>query len=152
MNKKDEPTRRDPHPELQSPSTDLDLEAKISLAEQAVIARDERIRRRGALIVHRVQDSVLKHAGAGVAAVAGGLLLTWLLGRRGGGRPARPEPAEGLAREAGFSLAGLLPLVWPLIPRKVRRGVTPGMASTMLALVTPVLSWALGRRRRPSRS
>lgn len=151
MNKNDEPARRDPHPELGSPSTDLDLEAKISLAEQAVIARDERIRRRGALIVHRVQGSVLKHAGAGVAAVAGGLLLTWLLGRRGAGH-ARPVPPEGLAREAGFSLAGLLPLVWPFMPRKVRRTVTPGMASTMLAVVTPLLSWALGRRRRPSRT
>ena len=140
--------RRESHTTAASPSRVLDLDARIALAEQAVIARDERIRLRGAVIVDRVQNGVLRHAGVGVAAVAGGLLLTWLFGRQGADR-SRPGPWAGAAREAGFSLAGLLPLVWPFMPRKVRKHVTPGMASTLLAFAAPLLSWVLGSRRRP---
>jgi hypothetical protein len=145
----DTAARRDPHPELHTPPPDLDLEAKIARAEQAVIERDERIRLRASLIVHRTQQGMLRHAGIGVAAAAGGLLLTWLLGRHG--TTPRPEPVQVAAREAGLSLAGLLPIVWHFMPRKVRTHVTPGMASTLLALLTPLLSWALDRRRQPAR-
>lgn len=146
----DNPKRRDAHPELMAPSMDLDLEARIALAEQAVIERDERIRARTGVIVHRVQHGLLKHTGVGLAAAVGGLALTWFLSHRNG-RRVPPDPIETVAREAGFSLAGLLPLVWPFMPRKVRRHVTPGMASTLLAVVMPLVSLALGRGLRRSR-
>ena len=75
-------TERNPYPEARSPIAVLDLEARIVLAEQAVIARDERIRRRSRMIVHRVQDGVLRHAGSGIVVAAGTVVLSWLLGRR----------------------------------------------------------------------
>lgn len=143
--------RRNPHPEACAPSTDLDLEAQIALAEQAVIARDDRIRRRSAMIVHRVKHGVLRHAGSGIAVAAGTVVLSWLLGRRAPRPPAPPPPteAEGIARDAGFSLASLLPLVWPLMPYSIRRRVTPAMASTAIAFAAPLIG-RLFRRKRPA--
>jgi len=142
--------RRNPHPEARSPIADLDLEAQIVLAEQAVIARDDRIRRRSSMIVRRVQHGVLRHAGSGIAVAAGTVILSWLLGRRAPRPPAPPPPteAEGIARDAGFSLASLLPLVWPLMPHSVRRRVTPAMASTAIAFAAPLFA-RLFRRKRP---
>ena len=124
------------------------LQARIALAEQAVIARDERIRGRARDIADRLQGSALRNAGVGAAAGAGALLLSWLLGRRHGPAPAaRPEArAEECAREAGLSLAGLLPLVWPFMPRKVRASVTPGLASAVLAILAPLAGRLFGRR------
>ena len=145
-------TERNPYPEARSPIAVLDLEARIVLAEQAVIARDERIRRRSRMIVHRVQDGVLRHAGSGIVVAAGTVVLSWLLGRRMPRAPApAPTPAEGLARDAGFSLASLLPLVWPLMPRAVRRRVTPAMASTVIAFAAPWVARLFRRRRRAPR-
>jgi hypothetical protein len=144
--------QRNPHPEARSPIADLDLEARIVLAEQAVIARDERIRRRSRMIVHRVQHGVLRHAGSGIAVAAGTIVLSWLLGRRTPRAPApAPTPAEGIARDAGFSLASLLPLIWPMMPLAVRRRVTPAMASTAIAFAAPWFA-RLFRRRKPERS
>jgi hypothetical protein len=141
---------RNPHPEARSPIADLDLEARIVLAEQAVIARDDRIRRRSRMIVHRVEHGVLRHAGSGIAVAAGTVVLSWLLGRRTPRAPGpAPTPAEGLARDAGFSLASLLPLVWPLMPQALRRRVTPAMASTAIAFASPWVA-RLFRRRRPA--
>jgi hypothetical protein len=139
--------RNAPRPGRPLQLIDLDLDARIARAEQAVIERDERIRQRSALIFHRVQHGVVRHAGLGVAAAAGGALLAWLLGRTDPGSRG-PDPWSDTARGAGFSLAGLLPLVWPFMPRKVRRHVSPGTASTFLAVVMPLVTWALGRRRR----
>jgi hypothetical protein len=141
--------RRNPHPEARSPIADLDLEAQIVLAERAVMARDDRVRRRSRMIVHRVQDGVLRHAGSGIAVAAGTVVLSWLLGRRSPRAPAPPPTeAEGLARDAGFSLASLLPLVWPMMPRALRRHVTPAMASTAIAFTAPLFGRLFRRKRR----
>jgi hypothetical protein len=151
MTKTSSDDRKNPHPEAASPIADVDLEAQIVLAEQAVIARDERIRRRGRMIVRRVHDSTVRHAGSGIAVAAGTLVLTWLVGRRFPRAPAPPpSEAEGIARDAGFSLASLLPLVWPMMPRQVRRHVTPTMASTAIAFTAPLIG-RIFRRSRPAR-
>jgi hypothetical protein len=144
---------RNPHPEARSPIADLDLEARIVFAEQAVIARDDRVRQRSGMIVRRVQHGVLRHAGSGVAVAAGTVVLTWLLGRRMPRSPAPPPPteAEGIARDAGFSIASLLPLVWPLMPHGVRRRVTPAMASTAIAFTAPLFARLFRRKRPPPR-
>jgi hypothetical protein len=50
-----------------------------------------------------------------------------------------------------LSIASLVPLVWPLLPRAWRRLVTPGMASTGLAIVAPLVARLFRRRgRRPA--
>jgi uncharacterized iron-regulated membrane protein len=120
-----------------------------------VIARDDRIRRRSRALVKRVQRGVVRHAGSGLAVAAGAGLVTWWLGRRRPGEPPAPPPAppsesEHIAREAGLSIASLLPLVWPYMPKALRRSVTPGTASTVLAMVAPLAARLFRRRRRPA--
>jgi len=45
-------------------------------------------------------------------------------------------------------LAGLLPMLWPLLPRAWRRGVKPETAGTLLTFLAPVLGKLF--RRKPS--
>ncbi len=149
---------RNPYPETSSPSTDLDLEAQIVLAEAAVIARDARIRRRSRALVQRVERGVVRHSLSGLAVAAATGLVTWWLGRRRPGDPPpapapapdKPSGAEHFAREAGLSIASLLPLVWPYMPRALRRAVSPGTASTVLAIVAPLVARLFRRKRTPA--
>jgi hypothetical protein len=146
-------------PRLSPPVVELDLDAQIALAERAVIARDARIRRRtDALVVH-VKREALKHAGGGLLLGVGTVALTWWLNRlsRRHAAPAAaaatPEPAapssfEHLLRDAGLTLASLLPVLWPMLPRAWRRVVTPGTASTLLTFIAPLLGRLLRRRTR----
>jgi hypothetical protein len=139
-----------PHPETSEAVSGLDLDLQIALAEQALIEREARIRRRTRTISSRVQNSVLRHAGSGVFVAAGTVVLAWLLGRRAPAPAPRrpPSEAEGIARDTGLSLATLLPIVWPLMPRALRARVTPAMASTALAFASPLIARLFGRRRR----
>ncbi|MET0382534.1 MAG: hypothetical protein ABW032_03840 [Burkholderiaceae bacterium] len=133
---------------------DLDLDMQIALAEQAVIERDERIRRRADTVVRRVKSNVLRHTGGGLLAGAATVLLAWWFKRRGaaaappGRHPAAGAPSEGehLARDAGLSLAGLLPLIWPFMPHAVRRSVTPGTVGSVLAFISPLISRLFRRK------
>jgi hypothetical protein len=148
-------SKRNPHPETSAPVTDRDLEAQIVAAEAAVIRRDERIRRRAHSLVHRTRREIVRHAGSGLAVAAGAGLVTWWLGRRHPHQPApnapppdKPTIGEHFVREAGLSIASLLPLLWPYLPRNVRRTVTPGTASSVLAVVAPLFARLFRRRRR----
>jgi len=151
-------SKRNPHPETSAPITNLDLEAQIVAAEAAVIARDDRIRRRTHALVHRTKREIVRHAGSGAAVAVGAGLVTWWLGRHRshdapppGPPPDKPSFSEHLVREAGLSLASLIPLVWPMLPRAWRRLVTPGMASSGLAIISPLIARLFrGRRRRPA--
>ncbi|MEP6503440.1 MAG: hypothetical protein ABJD97_08930 [Betaproteobacteria bacterium] len=147
---------RNPHPETSSPISDLDLEAQIVRAELAVIARDRRIRHTSDALVRRVKRTALKNAGGGALLGLATVGLTWWLNRR---RPAAPAPApaaapeseshstyEHLLHDAALMLGGLLPVLWPLLPRHLRRNVTPGTASTVLAFFAPLVGRLFRRR------
>jgi hypothetical protein len=144
---------RNPHPETSAPITDLDLEAQIVLAERAVLARDARIRRRTGALVARVKHGALRHAGGGLLLGLGTLALTWWLRRRNppadaapAAAPSPPSETESVLRDAGLSIAGLLPLIWPLLPRSFRRTVTPGTAGTVLTFVSPLIARLFRRK------
>ncbi len=146
---------RNPHPETRAPAADLDLEAQIVLAEQAVIARDRRIRHNSRALTQRIKRSALKNAGGGALLGLATVGLTWWLNRRRGPAPARaaaaPEPDapstyEHLLRDAALTLGGLLPALWPLLPRHLRRHVTPGTASTLLTFLAPLIGRLFRRR------
>ncbi len=135
----------------------LTLDEQIALAEAAVIRRDERIRKRTDALVRRVKSNTLRHAGGGLVIGIAGVALAWWLNRRKGPASApAPEAAaapagehstgEHLAREAGLSLAALLPLIWPYMPHSVRKTVTPGTASTLLGFVSPWIARLFRRR------
>jgi hypothetical protein len=140
-----------------------DLDARIALAEFAVIQRDERIRRRAGSLATRVKADVARHAGTTVAVGAGLAVFVWWLrrGRRAHGDEAvPPAPAMGppepgwweiLARELGLSLTSVLPLLWPYVPRAVRRVVNPQTAGAVLSFLAPLAARVFRRRpRRPA--
>jgi len=148
---------RDRNPEASAPVMDLDLETRIIEAELAIMAREARIRVRGHQIKARAQRTLLRHAGSGAAIAAGAGVVAWLLRRRHPSAPPPPAPPrpeaterEHFAREAGLSIASLLPLIWPYMPGKIRKTVTPGTASTVLAMVAPLLARLFRRRRSPA--
>jgi len=150
------------YPENSAPIVKLDLEAEIARAEQAVIARDLRIRRRADMVVHRVRREVVRHAGGGLLLGAGTIALTWWLNRlsrRQAPPPAaaapQPEPPhtfEHLFRDAAIAATTLLPLVWPMLPRQWRRVVSPGTASSLLTFIAPLVGKLLRRRPGPTQA
>ena len=140
---------------------ELTLDEQIALAEMQVIARDARIRRRADLVVRRVKHEAIKHAGGGALLGLVTVGLAWWLNRQGRrAEPAQPAAAqqtpyttfEHLLRDAGITLAGLLPMLWPLLPRAWRRMVTPGTASTVLTFLAPLLGRLFRRRPREPQS
>ena len=151
------------YPDKPAPLVKLDLEAEIALAELAVIARDQRIRRRAESVVNRVKRETVKHAGGGLLLGVGTVALTWWLNRLSRRNAPPPQPAatpeaephssfEHLFRDAGLTLAGLLPLVWPMLPRSWRRAVTPGTASTLLTFIAPLLGKLFRRKPRQAQT
>ena len=151
------------YPEIGAPVVELDLEAQIALAEQAVIARDLRIRCRTDAVVRRVKTQALKNAGGGLLLGLGTFALTWWINRHNRKNAPPPQPAmapeaeshstfEHLFRDAGFTLAGLLPLLWPMLPRAWRRTVTPGTASTVLTFIAPLLGRLFRRKPRQTQA
>jgi hypothetical protein len=141
----------------------MSLDDRIALAEQAVIARDLRIRRRADAIVHRVKRETVKHAGGGLLLGLGAVALTWWLNRLSRRNAPPPEQAaaapqpeshtfEHLFRDASVTLASLLPMLWPMLPRTWRRIVTPGTASTMLTFLAPLLGRLFRRKPKPGQA
>lgn len=135
------------------------LDEQIAMAERAVIARDLRIRRRTNALVRHVRHEAIKHAGGGLLLGVGTVALTWWLNRlnRKNAPPAPPPEAarqeehttfEHLFRDAGVILAGMLPMLWPMLPRTWRRGVTPNTAGTVLTFLAPILGKLFRRKPR----
>jgi len=119
--------------------------------------RDLRIRRRTDALVRHVKHEAIKHAGGGLLLGLGTVALTWWLNRlnRRNAPPPAPQARgeehstfEHLFRDAGVILAGLLPMLWPMLPRSWRRGVTPNTAGTVLTFLAPLLGKLFRRKAR----
>jgi hypothetical protein len=145
------------------PPPEMSLDEQIALAEMQVIARDARIRHRTDVLVRRVKYEAIKHAGGGVLLGIGTVALTWWLKRLSRKNAPAPQPAattpeeppatfEHLFRDAGITVAGLLPMLWPMLPRAWRRTVTPGTASTVLTFLAPLLGRLFRRKPRRAQS
>lgn len=149
---------------LAPPEIEMALDEQIALAEMAVVARDRRIRHRTDVLIARVKRDALRHAGGGLLMGVGTVALTWWLNRLSkrhspppAGAAAAPPPEapptfEHLFRDAGLTLAGLLPMLWPMLPRAWRRLVTPGTAGTLLTFIAPLLGRLLRRKGRRTES
>jgi len=141
---------------LAPPEVEMDLDEQIALAEMAVVARDRRIRHRTDVLVARVKRDALRHAGGGLLMGVGTVALTWWLNRwskRHSPPPAAATPPpeapptfEHLFRDVGLTLVGLLPVLWPILPRAWRRTVTPGTAGTLLTFIAPLLGRLFRRK------
>lgn len=138
----------------------LTLDERIAMAEQRLMARDERLhsglqalRRRTR---HALQPKRLVWPALGLAAVL--LASLWLLRRtrttdgtdRDVSTSARTDAYSPLAADGPWMRGGLL--LWPLLPEHWRARVNPALASAMVAIGLPLLQWLLKRRPRVRRS
>ena len=150
-------------PRLPPPVVEPSLDEQIALAERQVILRDARIRHRTDVLFHRVKRETIKHAGGGALLGIVAVGLTWWLNRMSRRNAPPPAPAaapqeeppstfEHLFRDAGLTLAGLLPVLWPMLPRAWRRAVSPNTASTVLTFLAPLLGKLFRRKPRQTQA
>jgi hypothetical protein len=150
-------------PRLPPPVVELSLDEQIALAERQVIVRDARIRDRTDVLFRRVKHETIKHAGGGALLGLAAVALAWWLNRSSrrnapsaaaAAAPQEEPPStfEHLFRDAGITLAGLLPVLWPMLPRTWRRVVSPGTASTLLTFLAPLLGRLFRRKPRQTQA
>lgn len=150
-------------PRLPPPVVELSLDEQIALAERQVIVRDARIRDRTDVLFRRVKHETIKHAGGGALLGLAAVALAWWLNRSSrrnapqaasAAAPQEEPPStfEHLFRDAGITLAGLLPVLWPMLPRTWRRVVSPGTASTLLTFLAPLLGKLFRRKPRQTQA
>jgi len=123
----------------------LDLDARIAEAEQRLVRREARLRRRWTALGERVKEAARPQRMLAPAAGLAALLLTlwWLR------RPAPAAAAQHRSRDdrPGLPWLRLAGLAWPLLPERWRARVPPALAETAVVFGPWVLG-LLGRRRR----
>lgn len=111
------------------------LDARIALAEKAVIERDRRVQRGAHEVARRLRANW--PITLGLAFAAAFLLGRMVAPRRGNGaRPASPLRASP---GSDSPLWRTLPLLWPLLPKNLREKVPSGtvaLLSTIAATLT----------------
>jgi len=141
---------------------DDDLEAQVRAAEAEVAARDARIALKLHALEHqarqtlpRPRTAMLAAAGAGAGAFAA---LLFRRARRHGRRDERtvrvgwmrtrdttaPQPDVVVQAGPRFPWAGLIPLMWPLLPGRWRARMSPATATALAGFVAT----RLGSRRK----
>ena len=133
-------------------SDDIDLDTRISLAEQRLIAREQRLHGQVQRFGQRLQQAaapralLLKAGGVALAGVA----LVWTLrggGSRHGHAPARRNhPAPAMSGGPPQWLLSLLPMAWPMLPERWRSRISPATAATVLGVAAPLIDRLLARR------
>lgn len=142
------PPASHPSPARADRTDAADLGQRIALAEQALDAREARVRvhaRRLREHLERMSDPGFIGRRVGGAAAAG-VGLWWALRRVNRARPARSQHAGTAAPAWAGLLPGLLPVAWPLLPQRWRSRMSPSTAAALLALVFPLLEQGLARR------
>jgi len=156
-----------PSPRTESPRPTL--EDRIQQVELRLIAREERLWTSAIAIRTRVHAAVQPRRLLRPLAIAGGVGLAafgawWLMRRRGGARRApfgRGREARHTAnwRMRGVAAVGLLTavpwnavigLVWPLLPARFKRQVSPGAAAATVSVALPWLVRFAAPHRSPS--
>lgn len=138
----------------------VDLDAQIRAAEQAVIERDARIARSIRALGQQARDTVPRRetavlAAAGAAALGVGALV-FRSRRSHDGRYRDRRSERGLWRRESrvvesaprFPWAGLIPLMWPLLPARWRSRVSPATATAVAGFIATRLGSRLRTRAR----
>jgi hypothetical protein len=128
------------------PSAALPIDERIRLAEQAVIARDERVRGLGRQLAERWHVTrgprMAQGAGAGLLAALG----SWIVRRAFSARPALRHLSASSPRMD--LLLQFLPLLLPVLPARLQRWVKPSRLMLGLALAAPLFAaWQAKRQR-----
>lgn len=126
-----------------------DLDARILLVEQRLIAREAQLRHRvtglSAQIGDKLQPKRLLPPAVGVLV---GVMALLSLRRRPAAPPAGAAPlAAGAAAFSKLPLVHLLALAWPMVPDRWRARVSPAAATSFVTLGLPLLEHLLAGRR-----
>ncbi len=146
-------SRSPPDAALAPKALHADLDARILAAEHAVIERDRRVRDGAGRLVAKLRDSTRHSARIAAFAAAGSFGLGWLIARGTLGSRRRPPTGKERAIQrhmpalADAPWAGIVPLLWPLLPLAVRSRISPGLASFVTGLGLPLVARQLGRRK-----
>jgi apolipoprotein D and lipocalin family protein len=133
-----------------------DLDTRIMLVEQRLIAREQSLRRGIDAIGLRVRRAVRPWCRAlpAIGLTLGASLLATLWWRR---RPLGRGAASPGGRHAGDARHGagipwvhLVTLGWPLLPAAWRARISPATASTLVALGLPLMEWLRRSRHLPA--
>ena len=115
----------------------LDLQERIRAAELAVIRRDARVRG----LAHAVGSHAQRLSSpVHWLSVAGGVVTTFV------GRFLSSEKRRS-GTDGGMKWPQLLSLLWPLLPKPLRRRFIPAALALGMQLVLPLLSHWRARRR-----
>ncbi len=127
---------------------ELDLDTQISLVEQRLIGREQRLWSQVHGLGQRARQAaaprtlLLKVGGAAIA----GAGLVWALRRGAAGSWADDGRASAPAQASGPSqLLSLLPLAWPLLPPRWRTRISPAATASLLSVAVPLLQHLLAR-------
>lgn len=123
---------------------DIDLDTRISVVEQRLIAREQRLLSQVQGVRQRATEAIAPRAlllkVAGVAVAGAGLV--WALRRGGRGADHRADHGERAPSQAGGPsqlLLSLLPMAWPMLPARWRTRVSPATAATVLSVAVPLI-------------
>jgi hypothetical protein len=123
-----------------------DLDARILAAEHAVLVRDQRMRHEAVVFGDLLRTRVHSSARIAAAAAIVPFLLGWLMARN----KRRAQPVSDRPRHRHSLVdapwAGLVPLVWPLLPERLRSRVSPGLASFLTGIGLPLIARHTAKR------
>jgi len=133
------------------PEEDADLDTQIAQAEQRLIAREQRLRIRGAALGQRAQRAVAPSRWLGP--LLGGAAVLWTIGRLLGRRrtpvavkgASLPSPSAHSVGDAPWK--ALPALAWLLLPLMWRTRMTQATAGRLISTGLPLAQRLLGRRR-----
>ena len=139
---------------------EADIDARILLAEQQLIAREERLRRGLTTVgrqVHQATRPARLLQPALLTAAVAVIVLGWPSRKRAPAPASQQQPgtaAAAVARPALFVLLAGIPWTrflshaWPMLPGQWRERLNPATAASILTFGLPLLEGWLARRRR----
>jgi apolipoprotein D and lipocalin family protein len=118
-------------PDARAPLSSAELDARILIAEQAVMARDVRVGQQLRDLGARMQRRAARGLRSSLAGLAGSLLMSRLL------------PARRASRTQAPAWPKVLSLLWPALPARWRMRTDPATVALVVELLLP---WLQRRR------
>ena len=136
------------------PSSGPDLDSRILVAEHAVLVRDQRLRHEAGSFGHLLRERTRHSARIAAVAAVVPFLLGWMMARDRR-RPRGDDDDVSRYERARLSdapWAGIVPLVWPLLPERLRSRMSPGLASFLTGIGLPLLARRAAKRAEKKRA
>lgn len=135
------------HPTPAPSPSGPDLDSRILAAEHAVLVRDQRLRDDAGAFADLLRQRARSSARIAAAAAIAPFLLGWMMARsKRRPRHDSEAPRAERARLSDAPWAGIVPLVWPLLPQPLRSRMSPGLASFLTGIGLPLIARRVAKR------